>query len=356
MERIYKGRKTLKKAIAFITTAVLICSVAVSNIVFIDSSAEVFEDLSLNIDEKYISYRSYAQKFENETIGSDSITINADTFEFSEKNIAVLPQFEKETNVIKLNEDSGYITYKFSVATAGKYRIGTYYYPVATGGTFEPNVSFLIDGKVPFEEAQTVYLPKIFVNETEEIKQDKQGNDLRPRQIEAPRWLQKDFIDNIGFNTDAFEIYLAQGEHTFTISVTQEEIAFKNFRIYNVNSLKTYNEIKEEYKAKGYKETVGETVVIQGEDAVVKSHSDQYPEANIYSPNAAISTSDPAYTKLNIICGSKAGSFISWKVKVKESGLYKIGARVLQNDDDKRGLFATRKLYINGEIPFKEVL
>ncbi len=354
MRIIHKEGKKLNKAISGITAIGLICSVIFSNIAFTYCSADIVEDSLSNTVSEYSSYRIYSQQWEKEPTGKDSIIFNADTFETCEKNIEILPEFEGETNVIKLNEEIGYVTYRFSVQKAGKYRIGTYYYPVATGGTFEPNISFLIDNEIPFEEAQTVYLPKIFVSETDEIKQDKQGNDLRPRQIESPKWMEKDFIDNIGFNTDAFEIYLSQGEHTFTVAVTQEEIAFKSFKIYNVEKLKTYDEIKEEYKTMGYKEAEGEAVVIQGEDAFQKSHSDQYPEANIYSPNAAITPSDPAVTKLNIICGSKSQSSISWKVGVEESGLYKICARVLQNDDDKRGLFATRKLYINGEVPFKE--
>src|SRR5699024_11859813 len=44
---------------------------------------------------------------------------------------------------------------------------------------------------------------------------------------------------------------------------------------------------------------------------------------------------------------------ISWKVDVPEDGLYKIGIKNKQNT--LRGVFSTRKITINNEVPFQEL-
>ena len=65
--------------------------------------------------------------------------------------------------------------------------------------------------------------------------------------------------------------------------------------------------------------------------------------------------SDPVKTKYNAIGGSKwstPGDWISWTVTVPEAGFYNISLRAKQNLS--RGLFSTRKVYVNGVVPFKE--
>ena len=94
-------------------------------------------------------------------------------------------------------------------------------------------------------------------------------------------------------------------------------------------------------------------VKVQGEDAYLKS------TPTLYAINDRTSPSTEPYhiskIRMNTIGGYNwrwPGQWISWKVDVPEDGLYNIGVKYKQNM--LRGIFSTRKLLINGEVPFKE--
>ena len=64
---------------------------------------------------------------------------------------------------------------------------------------------------------------------------------------------------------------------------------------------------------------------------------------------------DPALIKMNEIGGEKwqyAGQWIEYTVTVPESGFYIIVPRSKQ--DVYAGMYTSRKVYINGEVPFAE--
>ena len=101
----------------------------------------------------------------------------------------------------------------FSVPQDGLYRIEADYFPIATDGVLDINLTFQIDGKTPFKEAENVFSPK-YGNETE-IKQDKSGNDLRPKQVEKPGGGGRPLL----IMRDITRIlcsYLTKGEHQLT--------------------------------------------------------------------------------------------------------------------------------------------
>ncbi len=46
------------------------------------------------------------------------------------------------------------------------------------------------------------------------------------------------------------------------------------------------------------------------------------------------------------------GQWVEWTINVQEEGYYKLGVRYKQGD--LRGLFVSRRILVNGELPFKE--
>ncbi|MHB1452674.1 MAG: extracellular solute-binding protein [Saccharofermentanales bacterium] len=295
------------------------------------------------------SYQSYSRGNRDRKPGTGNVIIKADTFTDSERDITVGPFAGKE-NVALIDETSGGMTYSFEVASDGLYRIGASYYPIAAGSMLDINLSFKIDGQHPFDEAESVYLSKIYGNAAD-ITTDSAGNDLRPKQVEQPDWRTSDFIDNSGYNPDPFELYLAVGKHTLTIEITQESIALEELTVSAAEPIRDYASVQAEYAAKGYSEATGEKLDIRAELADQKSGSSIYP-SNMRS-NAAIQPSDPSYLKLNVISANKPGEWMSWKVSVETSGLYRLGFRVLQ--DRSRGMASTWRLSIDGSVPFSEV-
>src|SRR5690606_24813784 len=85
-----------------------------------------------------------------------------------------------------------------------------------------------------------------------------------------------------------------------------------------------------------------------------KSDPTLYPINDRSSPNTK--PYHPSKIRLNTIGGYRwniPGQWISWKVDIPETGLYKIAFKVRQNM--VRGSFSNRRLTIDGKVPFKEV-
>ena len=97
--------------------------------------------------------------------------------------------------------------------------------------------------------------------------------------------------------------------------------------------------------------------MIQAEDAEEKTTSMLYPTYDRKS--AATQSADgklnsPSTIRINTAGGEmwkQTGQWMSWEVEVEESGYYNIGFKYRQSYKD--GLFTSRKVYIDGEVPFE---
>lgn len=305
-------------------------------------------NLSADVDSNdsgMLSYQEYTDLWSEKLPGSGRVVLNADTAKGSSK----AQSYEGKNGVLLLDENSGESEYQFSVPSDGLYTLNAIYFPVANGSNLDINVSFEIDHKIPFSEAETVYLSKIYSNETA-VTQDSTGNDLRPAQVEKPEWMEEKFLDKSGFNPDAFEIFLTAGGHTLTFSVTQSSIALSSIVVEAAEVLPSYADKQKEYIAKNFKKIKNYINEIEAETSDKKSSSSIYPDNNRAS--AATNPANPSYLRLNVISSSKPGDWMSWTVTVPEDGLYQLGFRVLQ--DANRGMTSTRRLSIDGEVPFQE--
>lgn len=348
MNKLFSTSKNLLKASVFLLSlSILLSVVRADRVLALDNNAQD-NTVAVNSDTDN-SYQSYSSRNQGQKPGKDEVIIKAGSFTDIDKKITI-GKIDGKENVLLIDDKTGELSYSFDIAEDGLYRIGASYYPVATGSMLDINLSFKIDGKKPFDEAESVYLSKIYVNQTA-ITMDFSGNDLRPKQVEQPEWRFVDFIDNSGYNPDPFEIYLTAGKHTATIEITQGAVALEELTVGAAGKLQNYANIQEEYSKKGYSEAVGEKLDIRAELADKKSSSSIYP--NNMRANAAVQPSDPSYMKLNVISANKPGEWMSWNVTVETSGLYRLGFRVLQ--DKNRGMASTWRLSVDGSVPFSEV-
>lgn len=357
MNKTIKSNKILLRVCSLLCCIVLLCinaSVCVyaeeSNTTKVVAAAETNTILNTKIRNKdLIQYHEYYNNIENNPIGEDVISIPA--ADFTKGNASALAaSFEGKNNVLLLSEDKGEFVYNFSVKKEGLYRIEADYFPIANDSVLDINLVLKLDGKLPFKEAENIFLSKIYSNETE-IKQDEHGDDIRPKQVERPEWYHTSLIDNSGYNPNHFVLYLTAGTHTLSIMLDQESIALEKLTLNGNYGTKSYKEVKAEYKEKGYKQVKGDVLVFQAETAEKKSTLSAYPFRD--GSNAALTPSSPKNQKLNIISTGKPCEWLTWKVTPKKSGLYGIGFRATQTGS--RGMFNTRRLYINGEVPFNEV-
>lgn len=252
--------------------------------------------------------------------------------------------------------ETGFVEFTFPVQQAGNYHMVVEYYPVE-GKTASIERELSVDGVPPFEEAKRLVFKRTW-KDAEPYRngfvKDPQGNDIRPSQIEAPVWQSVIVRDTTGYYNDPYTFYLSEGKHTVRLTSLREPMAIAAITLKYVEAPPSYSQLKEEYKSKGYREVEGEQILMkEAEDAYLKSDPTLYPIFDRTS--AATSPFDPVRILLNSIGSSKwryPGEWISWKITVPKSGLYRIGLRARQNLVS--GQFVTRRLYLDGSIPFQE--
>lgn len=253
----------------------------------------------------------------------------------------------------------GKASWSFSVPKAGFYNIKIDYLPLIDGGS---NIErkFYINGEVPFDNLNNVSFQRVWQDGGEKIV-DLTGNEIRPIQVEYTKRRTVYVKDQIGYITEPYLIYFNAGVNEITIESIRESMAIFNVIICSKETYPTYEEVYQDYLAKGYKKVTGQVAGynVEGSDKIEGESSTMRSSSTIYAisdrTSAYTSPSDPVKIILNEIGGNKwniPGDWITWNFTVPEDGLYNISMRTKQSAS--RGLFSTRKVYIDDQIPFAE--
>ena len=236
-----------------------------------------------------------------------------------------------------------------NIPEAGLYHlIINYYMPQGGGSNAERLIK--INDEVLFSDLNNITFYRVWADK-EPIKQDISGNDLKPTQIEIFSERTTYLRDETGYVAEPFMIYFEAGDNTISFTSLRENLVIFGFEIVSVQTRLTYAEYLEEHK--DVKKVSNYLEKIEAETAFERSSPTLYATGDRTSP--LNTPADPVKTKYNSIGGSKwstPGDWISWKVIAPEAGFYHISFRAKQNLS--RGLFSTRRVYINDEIPFKE--
>lgn len=246
------------------------------------------------------------------------------------------------------------ISFTFICEEAGLYQLGLCYYPAEARGL---NIEFSVtlDDALPFAEARYNTLYRIWADDVVPgERKDAAGNDIIPGQHEEPVWKSVWIRDYTGTYADAYSFYLAEGKHILTLTTRREVLAVSEVWFENPDAIPSYAAVKACYDAKGYSAAESEAVIIEAEQAACKSDSVLYGRTDRSSP--LTTPYSPRYTRLNTIGGGSwatQGQWIEWRFHVPADGLYRLAFRGRQ--DLLSGSFTTRKVYIDGMIPFAEM-
>ena len=343
------------------TAAVLSCLILFSSVMAqaADSDAssattQSVQDAQTTSDDsslKEISYNQYLSNYGDKTFSDKKIVLTADNLTSNSTGVEIKENYEGQSGKTMVSGEEGLTEYRFTAEQAGFYNITVHYYPVeGRGSAIEREM--LVNGLLPYEEAREINFSRIWTNETD-IQRDSHGNDIRPTQVESPAWMDKTVSDSMGYITEPLRIYLNAGENVLGFESVREPMAIYSLTLSHVSTEQSYTAVKSSYVAKGYAATSGQIAKVQGEDAEYKSDPIIYPIYDRSSPQTE--SSDPAKIRLNTIGGDKwksAGQWVKWKIHVDQTGLYRIAVKARQNIIN--GAYSTRKLYIDGEVPFQE--
>ena len=335
----------------------------------VDTTADyVRETLEILGDIKWAAYK---EKYKSASFyDGDPITITAaDGYEFtvpasvdtdeSALGIEVLSEYGGKQHVLQTPE-YGSVTWKVNVPADGLYAIDIEYYPIVSKATTIER-TLRINGEVPFSQVRNLLFSRYW---TDEYKYDDDGkvvfeedgnsNERRPSKVEAPKWITYAVSDPTGYYNGEFYFYLTAGENTLTLEAQKEPMLVSSVTLRPRKNHITYEQYLADCTAKGYGPApAGTEIYIEAEHYTATSDSTLYAISD--STSSITSPQHPCYQRLNAIGSSNwstIGQWYEWTVDVPESGMYTINPRYLQNA--VAGIFVSRRLRIDGEVPFEE--
>ena len=252
-----------------------------------------------------------------------------------------------------LTEDGSEVTWKAEVPQAGLYNIRLEYLTTESRGV-DIERELLINGELPFAGASTLTLSRLWTD-AGEVRKDNQGNEIRPSQKEIFDRQTICFRDDMGYQTEPYAFWFAEGENTLTLKAVNEPMIVCGITLTPIAKYPSY----EEYAASLPETAMTEagrnySQTVQGESAPLRSAPSLYARYDRSSPKT-----DPysvTNTVLNYIGGdpwTHAGEWIQWDFEIPEDGYYNISIKARQMY--QRGALSGRTVYIDGKVPFKDL-
>lgn len=247
-----------------------------------------------------------------------------------------------------VTDSEGYIEWTVNIPSDSTYAVRLRVRHIS-GSRQSAERSILIDGVLPFREAELLSFPRMW-EDAEKCPTDSYGNQLRPESQEFLGWRDVWLTDSTGYTEGALLFNLTKGTHKIRLQSVRETLAISSITLTSAPEIKKYADYDEQYPV-----TPGrDTVFIEAEDYTLKS---DYGIVRYQDRSSAFTTpQNPYEIRLNVIGGSKwqsAGQSISYEIPVETAGRYQISVRYRQNT--KTGAFVTRRVILDGDtVPFEE--
>ena len=333
-----------------IITLVLVIILAIAAIVIFTRDADDFSakyagtDLTSDVSGigREDTYDNYLQAYANVPSGKEKIVLDIASFQGD----------GKITDDGVLTEDGNVTTWAVNVPEEGMYQIAIRYLTTQSRGV-DIERAVYVNGALPFNGADTLTFSRLWHNGGE-VREDNQGNQIRPTQKEILDWQTAYFRDHMGYITEPYQFYFTKGENTITLNAINEPMVIGSLTLQPVIEYLSYAEYAAALNGKADNADAKFLLTIEGEDSVVRSDPSLYARYDRSSPT----TQPKSLTKtvLNYIGGdpwNKAGQWIEWNFEVPEDGFYNITVKARQMYE--RGGMSCRSVYIDGEIPFEEM-
>ncbi|MFA7123600.1 MAG: hypothetical protein WC212_06155, partial [Candidatus Delongbacteria bacterium] len=259
----------------------------------------------------------------------------------------ILDEYKGKRDVISFDSDGGYIEFEVDVPK-GKYNVKIDYISKQDNNT-EMQIGLQIDGAYPYDEAQAFTLSRSWKDDGD-IRRDENDNDILPLQTEVNIWRSETLFNRQGFYQQPYWFYFPGGKHRIRLESDQDNVMISGINLCGYEEPVSYSD----YSA-GKMPTGNESSIRQeAEKTFLKSEATLYP--TIDRTDSMTSPASPVKLRYNTIGQanfSHTGQWISWKIDVPESGLYKLSFRARQNIS--RNMNSHRTIYVNDEILFNEM-
>lgn len=305
-------------------------------------------DLTTNVEGigRDDTYTLYKVRYANAPLATKDVEI--DVLNYSEgERVSV-------TDGALFTDDDSSVTWKVNVPETGLYCMELDYTTVESRGV-DIERTMAINGVVPFQGAETLVFQRMWTDGSE-VSKDNQGNEIRPTQVEVLGRQKMMFKDYLGYENEPLRFYFEAGENEITLSAVNEPVIINGLCLRAITERQSYADYAKDNADKAEMSETGKNYMetVQGEKAYLRSSPSLYAKYDRSSP--ATEPASVTTTVLNYIGGDawrNAGMWIEWEFEVPEDGYYEITIKGRQNY--QRGNVASRMLYIDGEVPFKEM-
>ncbi len=229
------------------------------------------------------------------------------------------------------------------VAEGGLYELTLEY---VTSTKYDLEVSVLVDGAAPFEEAARLEFPGHWKNQGDS-RVDGAGNQIAPEQALYLTPVKEPARDYTGSQENPYRFALTAGTHTVTVLVREGEGTFASAAFTAPEQVAAYQ------KPADLSDINQALITLEGEAAFLKTSKALIPKSDM--ANACVSPADPVKGKLNYVGGSNwatPGHTLTWSFTVTTPGYYSLATFYRQNIE--LGAVSYRHLKIDGETPFAE--
>lgn len=302
-----------------------------------------------------VSYEESYQRYLTENgyegvLAGDEVEIDLGKFKASDGMEAYLGEEGLVT------EDRGKVTWNFKVDKSGFYNLELGYVPLP-GTTSDIQRKIYIDDEIPYEALSQVVISRYWADEDIRVKND---NEVRPGSYEVYShitWFLEDYQRR---NNEPLLFYLEAGSHSLTFEVIKEPMEFTSLCFKAWEAAPAYKDVIDGLKG-SFSVYGGENLVGQAErrEGITKEILKSSSAINIQK-NYSDSRLEPyhpyriVYNTIGAANWSKPGDSVTWKVEVEQEGLYELTFKGRQNRN--RGVTSCRRLYINGEVPYLEMM
>jgi ABC-type glycerol-3-phosphate transport system substrate-binding protein len=301
------------------------------------------------------TYEEYLQDHAGDQSANATVDVDILNFDPSSTGTSIVQNYQGEPQAVMTQEESTAV-WTVNVPKTGFYNIYMEYFP-APGRGINIERSFMINGKTPFAGSDELTFYRVWGDGPGGVKKDNQGNEIRPTQIEKPRWESSYFKDYMGYTTDPYRYYFQAGPNQISLTGINEPVVIRRLVLTDVGDAPTYANYIKSFNQSNYQAVQASdpkfTEKIQGEDSDARSDPSLYAQFDRSSGD----TDPPSVAKitLNMIGGNAwrvPGQWIEWQFTVPADGMYRISIKARQNYN--RGFVSNRSIYIDGQIPCAE--
>lgn len=340
------SRKTNFKRILSAAIAVLVCVPVLSCFpASADSEAPAAESAETT-SVAYVRQKTYSEYYD-EIEGVPRPDAEAMLTYSGKDDIAEaeITSFQGKENVLVWSNEEGRVDYTVDVPQSGAYQFEVSYYPIE-GGSTTTEFSILLDGESPYDTATRAELPHIWAS-AYPITTDTKDNEIRPPQVQSPKWVTNMIYDVDGLFNEPLYFNLEAGTHTISFESERASVAIEYIKLCNLGDYSQYTKPSDSELAAN---SGAEAIKVQGEHYAYTNSQSLFPTYDRGS--YLVEPSHPSKQRYNTVgdgTWDTAGQTITWEMDVATAGYYKIGIKARQNE--LRGLYSNRRLYIDGEVP-----